>query len=63
MDKSERYLKEIARNTADIAKELKRMNRRGEGVAFTFNGESVQEIVEREDNLDEAMNDALNDRN
>lgn len=27
MDKSERYLKEIAKNTADIAKELKRMNR------------------------------------
>lgn len=27
MDKSERYLKEIAKNTADIAKELKRINR------------------------------------
>ena len=27
MDKSERYLKEIAKNTADIVKELKKMNR------------------------------------
>ena len=27
MDNSEKYLKEIAKNTADIAKELKRMNR------------------------------------
>ena len=27
IDKSERYLKEIARNTAEIAKELKRINR------------------------------------
>lgn len=27
MDKSERYLKEIAKNTDEIAKELKKMNR------------------------------------
>lgn len=26
IDKSERYLKDIAKNTAEIAKELKRMN-------------------------------------
>lgn len=28
MDKSERYLKDIAKNTADIVKELKRINRK-----------------------------------
>ena len=28
LGKSERYLKEIAKNTAEIAKELKRINRR-----------------------------------
>lgn len=27
IDKSERYLKDIAKNTAEIAKELKRINR------------------------------------
>ncbi|WP_462420002.1 hypothetical protein [Salinicoccus sp. Marseille-QA3877] len=31
MDKSERYLKEIANNTAEIAKELKKMNRKSVG--------------------------------
>lgn len=42
MDKSERYLKEIAKNTAEIAKELKKMNRKDK-VEFNINGETIPE--------------------
>lgn len=42
MDKSERYLKEIAKNTAEIAKELKKINRKGK-VELNVNGETIPE--------------------
>ena len=55
MDKSEKYLKDIAKNTADIVKELKRINRdkatinlrpnRDENGQITGPNMSVEEIL------------------
>lgn len=52
MDKTERFLKEIAKNTAEIAKELKKMNR--DKPEFTIhpnteeeNGETVESLLNK----------------
>ena len=59
MDKSERYLKEIAKNTGDIAKELKRTNREPEQAKVNVkvrnesDAETIRSYITEQDALDD----------
>ena len=59
MDKSEKYLKDIANNTADIAKELKKMNRETERAKLNVkvrnesDAETIRSYIKGQDSLDD----------